>query len=620
MMSNDMMRGSAKEEYLRAQSAGLREKRELEAQGLSPYPTVLEEAFPGVSKVSGVSLPLVEIPADRIVGTVTSGRKSTFSASFLPLPEVGSEFSAKWIALCEAHLSDTGIRDPIECIEYLGNFYVREGNKRVSVLRWFGAVRIPAKVRRVMPLEKDSPRAEAYEEFLDFFKATGIYDIQFTKPGKYAKLLTALGKKPGDPWTEQEKKRLVSAFTGFKEAFAPFKSKDHALLAEDALLLFLKVYPFGQLTGMTRQELKKALSALWPDIVTTSDSGAITVKTTPDDEKKKSVISKLIAGTKHLNAAFICQNDTERSAWTRGHAEGAAYLAEALSDSVSVKTYFHADTPEDAERLIGEAVSDGADLVFTTTPQLLDATLKAAVKHPKVGFYNCSACQPFSSVKSYYCRIYEGKFITGLIAGALADNDLVGYVGSYPIMGVPASINAFALGARMTNPRAKILLEWSATEIDCVRKFRERGVRVISNRDIPTADASGGSCGGSGRHPGAHARECRRDCQRGAGGVPKEHEDFSRGDGKDHLCPGTGRGDIRGGWRENRGALCACGGEKGNGQRGLQCLSCELWKCLLPGDGGSRQGGGGKASGKAPRYPLHGAQMRPPWFPHLHLG
>ena len=142
MMSNDMMRGSAKEEYLRAQSAGLREKRELEAQGLSPYPTVLEEAFPGVSKVSGVSLPLVEIPADRIVGTVTSGRKSTFSASFLPLPEVGSEFSAKWIALCEAHLSDTGIRDPIECIEYLGNFYVREGNKRVSVLRWFGAVRI----------------------------------------------------------------------------------------------------------------------------------------------------------------------------------------------------------------------------------------------------------------------------------------------------------------------------------------------------------------------------------------------------------------------------------------------------------------------------------------------
>ena len=108
-----------------------------------------------------------------------------------------------------------------------------------------------------------------------------------------------------------------------------------------------------------------------------------------------------------------------------------------------MKTYFHADTTEDAARLISDTVSDGADLVFTTTPRLLNATLKSAVAHPKVGFYNCSACQPYSSVKSYYCRIYEGKFITGLIAGALADNDLIGYIGTYPIMGVPASINAF---------------------------------------------------------------------------------------------------------------------------------------------------------------------------------
>ncbi len=134
-------------------------------------------------------------------------------------------------------------------------------------------------------------------------------------------------------------------------------------------------------------------------------------------------------------------------------------------------------------------MSEGAELVFTTTPPLLDVTLKAAVKYHKVRFYNCSACQPLSSVKSYYCRTYEGKFITGVIAGALAENDLVGYVGSYPIMGVPASVNAFAAGVRMTNPRARILLEWSCTEVDCVRKLRERGVKVISNRDIPIPDA-----------------------------------------------------------------------------------------------------------------------------------
>ncbi len=479
------------DEYLKAQSLGLKEKKELESRGLSPYPAVLEELFPQALHSAATVLPLVEIPVDRIVGTVSAGRTGVFSASFLPLADSGSEFGAKWIALCNAHLSDTGIRDPIECVEYLGDFYVSEGNKRVSVLRYFGAVRIPAKVRRLLPAEKDSPRAAAYYEFLDFYKATHIYDIQFTVPGEYAKLLSALGKKVSDEWSERETKRFVSVFSRFKEAFTSLNSKDHSLKAENALLLFLKVYTFDQLGEMSTEEVRKALNSLWQDIKASSGSEEITVKTAPDGEKKKNVISKLISGApKKLNIAFVCQGDSEMSTWTRGHAEGAAYLAHTLGDSVSVKICFHADTAKDAERLIGDAVADGADLVFTTTPQLLDVTLKSAVMHPKTGFYSCSACQPFSSVKSYYCRIYEGKFITGLIAGALADNDLVGYVGSYPIMGVPASINAFALGARMTNPRARILLEWSATEYDCVKKLREKGVKVISNRDIPTPDVN----------------------------------------------------------------------------------------------------------------------------------
>jgi len=40
--------------------------------------------------------------------------------------------------------------------------------------------------------------------------------------------------------------------------------------------------------------------------------------------------------------------------------------------------------------------------------------------------------------------------------GAIAENDRIGYIADYPIYGVPASINAFALGARLTNPRTKV--------------------------------------------------------------------------------------------------------------------------------------------------------------------
>lgn len=485
------MQASFAEEYLRAMRMGQKEKKELEAAGLDPFPAVLDEVCPETSRMNAVELPVSEIPADLIIGTRSKGRISAFSASFMPLPEPDSEFAMKWIALCAAHLSDAGIREPIECFEYLGRFYVGEGNKRVSVLKYFGAVRIPARVRRVIPADIDSPERAVYREFIEFNRLTGIWDIHFRKPGDLAKLLSFVGKKPGEEWSEDEKKRLESFYHFFKEAFSSLGSKNDGLSPEDAMLLYLTVYPYGEPDRADTAAIKKKLASMRDDIKAQSEPDAITVSTVPGEDEKKSVIGKLISGVpKHLNAAFIMQRDAETSAWTKGHADGAAHLAEAFPDSVSVRTYYNADSAADAERLLDEAVSDGAELVFTTTPPLLKETLKAALKYPKVRFFNCSACQPFSSVTSYYCRTYEGKFITGLIAGALAKNDLVGYVGSYPILGVPASINAFALGVRMTAPDAKVLLEWSCLEVDCVRKLWDRGVRVISNRDVPIPDAN----------------------------------------------------------------------------------------------------------------------------------
>ena len=478
-------------EYGKAQKSALREKREREALGLSPYPVVLDEMYPEAAHLNSVELPPSEIPAKRIIGVKSKGRISAFTASFLPLPDADSEFAAKWITLCEAHHAETGIRDPIECYEYLGDYYVSEGNKRASVLKYYGAVRIPAHVRRLLPSRNSTdPRVQAYYESLDFGRAAGVSDIRLRKPGDAARLLIAVGKKTGEDWTEQEKQTFAPFYRRFLEAFSSLGRREETVTPEDALLMLLKVCPYPDLVRMDPDGLMKELSALWGDVKASADPESLSVRTQPPEEKK-SVISKLIAGTpKHLRTAFICQRDEDTSPWTRGHAEGARELEETLSDAVSVRIYYHADGPEAEEKTIDEAVADGAELVFTTTPILLTATLKAAIKYQKVRFYNCSACQALSSVKSYYCRTYEGKFITGLIAGALAKNDLVGYIGSYPILGVPAAINAFALGARMTNPRARVLLEWTCTEVDCVAKLRGRGAEVISNRDIPVPDAN----------------------------------------------------------------------------------------------------------------------------------
>ena len=494
---------SAKLEYSQAMKMGLKECKDLAAAGKDPYPAVLDNILPNNNLLSVQEVPTMEIPVDLIAGIKTAGRTAAFSAGFLPILAEDSEFAAKWVALCDAHLSDEGIRDPILCYEYMGRFYVQEGNKRVSVLKYFGAARIPAVIKRVLPESWETPREKAYQEFLDFFKIAGIYDIQYTKPGNYARLQARLGKDPDEKWTEDERRSFLSSWTYFRDAFTAVQA-DHPekeLGAENALLLWLQIYPYKNLAEMSGKELKKSISALWDDVVTTAapEKPAKKLETAPvsTEPENKSLISKIITktatvvtGSDVLKIAFIYQGCPECSNWTRGHDQGRAYLEEALGDKISVRTYSHADSPEQVEALLQQAVDNGAQVVFTTTPPMVHETLKAAVKYPKVKFLNCSADTPYSSVRSYYCRTYEGKFITGAIAGALADDNRIGYVGSYPILGVPASINAFALGAQMTNPRAKVYLDWSCLPGSATQRLMDMGCKIISNRDVPTSDPS----------------------------------------------------------------------------------------------------------------------------------
>ncbi len=480
----------AREEYGLALKAGQKDYKELSARGIDPYPVVLDELLEGKVTEGTADVGTVEIPAERIIGVKSAGRTAAFTRNFLPLLDENSEFSHKWINLCAAHLSDEGIREPAFCFEYLGNFYVQEGNKRISVLRHFGAPRIPSTVRRILPARSDEPRIQAYYEFLDFYKVAGSYDVQFRQPGDYAKLLSFLGKSPKEPWSDREKRTFSAYFRFFREAFTAVKADKLDLLPEEALLLWLRVYSFQDLGHLPGTELNKTVAGLWEDMVSISQAEAVEVQTQPEMEQKQNILAKLISGTPdQVNVAFIYQRDLQTSAWNVGHKEGASHLQEVFGDRVVVRSYFHADTPEQAETILEEAVAGGAQIVFTTTPQLSRPTLKAAVKHPRVRFLNCSVDAPYSSVRTYYSRVYEGKFITGAIAGAMADNDEIGYVGSYPIFGVPASINAFALGAQLTNPRAKIYLRWSCEEKDPVGELTRQGIRVISNRDVPTASA-----------------------------------------------------------------------------------------------------------------------------------
>ena len=477
-----MSRYVATEEFIQALKLGQKEYKEASAAGKQLHPLVLDELLSDDIAESVIDVGLVDIPAERIVGVKASGRVTAFSATFRPLLDLKTEFGAKWVSLCEAHLGETGITDPIQCYEYLGNFYVQEGNKRVSVLRHFDAPQIPAYVKRVLPIKTDDPRNQAYYEFLEFYKDTKLYQLQFRRPGDYRTLLKYLGKTKDEPWTEDERRTFRAYYHYFTEAFASV-GKVSDLIPEEALLLWLEIYPYQKLGSFSAQELKNSVAALWEDMITRNKEESVKLQTAAIDSEKNRIVSRVISSWDQLNIAFVHQQTPDASAWVLDHEMGKKHIEEVFGEKIKVRSYYGVSTPEQAEFIIQQAVEDGAQVVFTTAPTLRKETLKVAVKYSKVRFLNCSVEQPYSSIRSYYGRFYEAQFIAGAIAGAMACNDRIGYIASFPVFGELASINAFALGAQMTNPRAQIELKWACVEGFPQTELLADGIRIVSTQN-----------------------------------------------------------------------------------------------------------------------------------------
>ena len=477
--------------YGEALKRGKKEYRACIARGASPFLPVMDDFIPEERSMSAIDLGVVQIPSEFIVGTKSRSRENTFAANFMPLLEPGAEFSAKWQNLCNAHLEE-GIQEPIKAFEFMNRFYVQEGNKRVSVLKFFDSPQVAGRVLRILP--ERSADTELYYEFLDFYRLSRINFIEFSYPGSYASLQRLVGKLPEETWTEEERRGFSTAYVFFRQAYESRGGGDLRETPGDAMLAYMEIYGYPALRGRSAQVIRDSLSKVWEEIVLRQERDPIDVKLDPE-EKKPGIIQKVLGGeSKRTKVGFVHDGNPLSSAWARGHERGREYVQRVLDGQIQTVSYFDAlvDTPE---RLIDRAIDDGCTVIFTTSPRLVTASLRAAVEHPEVMIFNCSLNTSHRYIRTYYARMYEVKFIIGALAGAMAGENPVGYLADYPIFGQIAGVNAFALGAQMVNPRTRVYLEWSTVggADRALNRLTDRGIRLISSQDLVRLGKEGSS-------------------------------------------------------------------------------------------------------------------------------
>jgi len=162
---------------------------------------------------------------------------------------------------------------------------------------------------------------------------------------------------------------------------------------------------------------------------------------------------------KKVKAGFVYIAPVGDYGWSNAHDVARKSLEAKFPwlETVIVEAVTDADSPRIIDRLVQE---EKCDVIFTTSYDYMDNTVKAGALYPDTIFVHCSGFKRSVNVGTYFADLYQMYYLNGLMAGALTKTNKLGYVGAFAIPEVIRHIDAFALGVKETNPKATVDVRW----------------------------------------------------------------------------------------------------------------------------------------------------------------
>lgn len=187
-----------------------------------------------------------------------------------------------------------------------------------------------------------------------------------------------------------------------------------------------------------------------------------------------------------LKVGFVYVGPTGDAGWTYSHDLGRQHLEQKLGDAVATTYVESVSEGADAERVIRQLAAKGHGLIFTTSFGYMNPTLKVAKRFPQVKFEHASGYKRAANMGTYFTRAYQGRYLTGLIAGKMSQSKVIGYVASFPIPEVIRGINAFAKGVREANPDAVVRVVWVSSWYDPAKEREAAETMILQGADVLT--------------------------------------------------------------------------------------------------------------------------------------
>jgi len=198
------------------------------------------------------------------------------------------------------------------------------------------------------------------------------------------------------------------------------------------------------------------------------------------------VVASLFSATSMAaeTVGFVYVSPIGDAGWTYQHDLGRLQLEK----ETGVTTKYVENVPEgpDAERVIREMAKRGDKVIFATSFGYMNPMLKVSKQFPKTAFVHATGYKMGKNMGLYNARFYEGRYLTGVIAGEVTKSNILGYVAAFPIPEVLQGINAFIQGARSVNPKAELRVIWVNSWFDPGKERQASMTLMSQSADVIT--------------------------------------------------------------------------------------------------------------------------------------
>ena len=188
----------------------------------------------------------------------------------------------------------------------------------------------------------------------------------------------------------------------------------------------------------------------------------------------------------------IIPGDINEPGWNESHYRGIKTACENFGLPLLVRDKVKENSGQCPEAIKDLAQHGAGMICFASYAYAIEAR-DLVGDYPNVAFATISAENHAKNMTAYFVRIYQGRYLSGALAGMKTKSNIVGYVAAKPNTEVKRGINAFALGVQRTNPQAKVLVMWTNSwqddeiETDHAQRLIEAGADVLTyhqNKDV----------------------------------------------------------------------------------------------------------------------------------------